>query len=463
MKKILLYIVALTITTSAWAQIPNASFENWGKYSFSAIDHWIAFGPASLTTKANQGNSAMFMEHIAYSGQQATIGYTAGAAGGGWPYVGRPDTLSFYAKGYFATDDSCQVIVSGGKSGSQIAFAFANFSVSDSTNFTLIKIPITFFLPIAKLDTIAIIMSLGSIDSSNSWVIIDDVSLTKNGTKEGTIINPGFETLNTTNMDEPTDWSTSSIFSQFIGMPVMTTEKTSDAKDGSFALKLTNRSYTGSGTLPGVAFSGKTDLNSSTDDYPTFPINKKYLNLTGYYKYAPKNGDTCKFVIAVYKGGANVGQGEFRSTANVSTYSAFNSIIKYDIGFAGIPDSASIILFAGAEDGDPQDGSVLYIDKLELNDVNAINTVDNNIQMQVFPNPANDIIIIDVNSMNSGNMIIQLLDISGKQIKELYNNKIGSGYTKVQCNVVDIPAGIYIVKTTNNNTAQITKLQIVKW
>lgn len=58
-------------------------------------------------------------------------------------------------------------------------------------------------------------------------------------------------------------------------------------------------------------------------------------------------------------------------------------------------------------------------------------------------------------------MYIQLVDITGKQIREIYNGKIGSGYTKIDANIADV-AGIYIVKISNNGFIQTNKLQIVK-
>ncbi len=460
MKKITLYIIALFITTSAWAQIPNASFENWGKDSSESLDHWMMQGSASKTTDANSGTAAILLQHKAYAGSQSFLAYGAQGAGG-WPYVGRPDTLSFYAKGNIAAGDSVQVVISFGKFGSPIGYAYVNFSVTDSVNFTEIKIPVTFYAPIIKSDTAGIYFVLGQIDSANSWVIVDDVKLTKNGTTEGTIINPGFENWNKLITDKLIGWTTSNEISTFFGTPIILAEKTSDMKDGSFAIKLTNKNMNGFGVFPAIAVTGILDVNGPGPG-PAFSVNKRFLNMTGYFKYAPVNNDTCKFQLMLYKNGTIVGSGEFRSTAKTSNYTMFNAPVKYDGSFSGIPDSATVILYAGSDNGSPQDGSVLYIDMLGLNDVNAINNPETDIQTQVFPNPANNNITLDLNSLNTSNIYIQLVDITGKQIKEIYNGRIGSGYTKIETDIANIPAGIYIVKISNNGFVQTNKLQIVK-
>ena len=84
MRKITPYIIALFITTSAWAQIPNASFENWSKDSSESLDKWILQGGASKTMNSNSGKAAISLLHQAYSGSQAIVAY--GAPGlGGWP------------------------------------------------------------------------------------------------------------------------------------------------------------------------------------------------------------------------------------------------------------------------------------------------------------------------------------------------------------------------------------------
>ncbi len=461
-KKITLYFIALFITTSAWAQIPNASFENWGKDSSESLDKWVVFGDVSKTNNSKSGTTAMRMNHKAFSNSQSYLQY--GAAGlGGWPYVGRPDTLSFFAKGYFNIGDSAQIVISFGKLGSPIAYAFVNFSVTDSVNFTEIKVPITFFAPLIKSDTAGIYFVVGKTDSVNSWLIIDDVKLTKAGVTEGTIINSGFETWNKLYNDKLTGWTTGNEITKFSGIPAVIAEKTTDIKDGAYAMKLTNKNIQGFGVFPGIAVSGILDLNGNgPGPGPAFSVNKKFLNMTGYYKYAPVNGDTCKLQLLLFKGSLQVGMGEFYSSSTTNSYTQFSAHVKYDVSFTGMPDSGCVILFAGSENGTPQAGSILYVDMLDLNDINAVANLENNIQTQVFPNPANNNITIDLNSLNTSNIYINLVDIAGKQVKEIYNGKIGSGYTKIETDIAQIPAGIYMVKISNNGFVQTNKLQIVK-
>jgi len=71
---------------------------------------------------------------------------------------------------------------------------------------------------------------------------------------------------------------------------------------------------------------------------------------------------------------------------------------------------------------------------------------------KIFPNPTNTG-FVNITSLNSDAMNVQVFDILGKQVKNetLTNNTL---------NVSDLNNGIYIVKITQNNTSTTKKLVI---
>ncbi len=100
---------------------------------------------------------------------------------------------------------------------------------------------------------------------------------------------------------------------------------------------------------------------------PSFPITGHPTSLTGYYKYAPQNGDTMRIQIVLYSNGEGVTYNELLSTATVSDWTSFNLPLPA-YTFA---DSATIILASYNCNGpypaySPHGNSVLYVDNLNF-------------------------------------------------------------------------------------------------
>lgn len=83
------------------------------------------------------------------------------------------------------------------------------------------------------------------------------------------------------------------------------------------------------------------------------------------------------------------------------------------------------------------------------------NDLDQNILAAVYPNPATDIITVEV----SENVSITLLDLCGK--KSYYANKIYANQAH-QITVHNIPRGIYLISLSNGNMTEAIKVLINK-
>lgn len=78
--------------------------------------------------------------------------------------------------------------------------------------------------------------------------------------------------------------------------------------------------------------------------------------------------------------------------------------------------------------------------------------------VEVYPNPASDIVSISVNSINNkDNYTVNVVDVMGRVISsEVVNNTTGNFVRNV--NISTLPAGIYMITVESNGTREITKL-----
>ena len=84
-------------------------------------------------------------------------------------------------------------------------------------------------------------------------------------------------------------------------------------------------------------------------------------------------------------------------------------------------------------------------------------TVSGRSTLQLFPNPAKDVLNIKVNGGN-GNGMVQIFDLSGKKVKEQRMNINGNSVFKID--ISQLPKGVFNLKFTNQkNTEQVKFLK----
>ena len=74
---------------------------------------------------------------------------------------------------------------------------------------------------------------------------------------------------------------------------------------------------------------------------------------------------------------------------------------------------------------------------------------ESGISLKVYPSPAIDFINIEITSVDTGRLILELYNISGVKVL----NKLAVNQHVMQVNISDIPSGIYLLKVLlpNNN------------
>jgi hypothetical protein len=78
----------------------------------------------------------------------------------------------------------------------------------------------------------------------------------------------------------------------------------------------------------------------------------------------------------------------------------------------------------------------------------AASTMLNAEQVTIYPNPANDFINLNVLSKAEGNVMITIVDVTGKVCLQ-QQRIIKTGYNKLLLNTSELNKGIYFVQTTN--------------
>jgi FOG: PKD repeat len=78
--------------------------------------------------------------------------------------------------------------------------------------------------------------------------------------------------------------------------------------------------------------------------------------------------------------------------------------------------------------------------------------------IQVYPNPAKDIVILELNLKQQIKTDIFVTDLLGNRIKAIASKKLNSGENKLLWETEDSPSGIYFINVRMNNSLQVKKV-----
>ncbi len=275
----------------------------------------------------------------------------------------------------------------------------------------------------------------------------------------------GFEEWKTLTMgpysvSDPKGWTSSNLFSRMNGNTgPLGVIKTTDAHGGQNAVLIR--------TI--IDNSGKKEagfLNSGAPDFISGAMNDKFkitgnpTKLNGYYKYQSLSKDIFFINMVFYKNGEIVGTAGLTDSVSQSTYIPFSVPVISES--AGIPDSASISVMVGLSESQIADAS-LYLDDLSLvyetTGVGDLHT--NNMQLNVYPNPAIDHVFIDFEQKIPGSVTTRVLDITGKEIVTICNEKrYINGKHQLEWDASGVPAGIYFIQVFQQSAVKTIKVVI---
>jgi hypothetical protein len=126
----------------------------------------------------------------------------------------------------------------------------------------------------------------------------------------------------------------------------------------------------------------------------------------------------------------------------------WNSIYPYVIGstFFGVYDVSTVNSVPG--------GVTTYNSTVSTNE-NGLNQVD----LNIYPNPASDFIVMQFNDLVKENITVELFDITGKLIQQ---SMIYQGSTITNLDTKDLVKGQYLVKFTSHKEVITKKIMIAK-
>lgn len=90
----------------------------------------------------------------------------------------------------------------------------------------------------------------------------------------------------------------------------------------------------------------------------------------------------------------------------------------------------------------------------------AIKLGNKQTEFSVYPNPAVNQTSLQFNLAETGQASIRIVDMNGKNLKELFNGTMQKGYYNIQVSTANLPKGVYNIKMTTNSGTQTTKLVV---
>lgn len=264
------------------------------------------------------------------------------------------------------------------------------------------------------------------------------------------IPNSGFESwTNHGTYMEAVGWPSGNSFSAGSYYPVTRSTDHYPAAVGSYSVRMENNPA----LLPSFEAFGFIWTVPLTDflPEPSFPVTGHPTSLTGYYKWAPQNGDTMYIQLKLYNGGTEVTSDIFATKIAASSWTPFTlPITSYTTA-----DSGFIIISSFYSDGPyniPYGNSVLYVDNLNFD--NLITSVSEQETQgdlaDFYPNPASDML-----SLNIENAEINIYDMMGDLVK---SETMGSGQREL-C-ISDLCNGVYVCTIRSGNNVISKKLVI---
>ena len=272
--------------------------------------------------------------------------------------------------------------------------------------------------------------------------------------KAQTIPNAGFEawTIDSTGSENPDGWMA---YTNIGMLSIATVTKSTDKQAGTYSAKLTPMNLGGT-PLPAIV---ETQILTKTSS--------KYLNF-----YAKSNLQSTDSLMVFISSNDTVGVGGAASMTSISsaTWAPFYIDLTTMVGSnfdtlmfgmyltGGNTSTANFDNFSfsstsvGTPFGTPLTNGIKDI----------LNAGNGQLSAAVYPNPAQATTNIDFNVIRASNVTIKVIDLSGKEVKTLVNNKRMMGKQSITCDVNDLNNGIYFVSIIAGDQSTTKKLVINK-
>ncbi|MCB0402651.1 MAG: T9SS type A sorting domain-containing protein [Flavobacteriales bacterium] len=457
MKKSLLLVSSVLLGLTSFGQWEG--FENWTNNSVQTLDdyqtpanEWGMLGGTATypSTDAQSGTYSVRLETVMSSFGDTVFGYFIS----GDPDLGTPgqqvtlngvDSIIGYYKYDIMAGDSAVLLVMTTMAGTPTGGGTYYVTGTQST-WKRFSYPVNAALADSMLFGAATGDPLNNFSGiAGTWIQFDDVQL-KKGAQVQSVANGGFENWTPINWEDPTGWMTFNSWA--LGQPSLPANKTTDSYAGTYAIELTTMLTTNGDTLWGAATNGGFGNNGPVGGVP---FTSSPTSVECYYKYAPVSGDQAGINIEFRQGGSVVGNYGVGINSTVSTYTLWSQAVT-----PMTPDTMLIMLWAGNNIG-----SQLKVDNIDFIFPVGITeglTVE---KIVSYPNPATDALTIRFNIENDKNVMINLIDITGKTLVTRNMGHLASGTYRETFNTSEFASGMYFIEFTMGED-QITERFVIK-
>jgi hypothetical protein len=261
-----------------------------------------------------------------------------------------------------------------------------------------------------------------------------------------TIPNGSFENWNNTQgFAEPDNWSTFNILSLFTGADYGVTQESPGAVGNSYARLSVTADLEGM-PFPAFAFTGNLNLLTESGTLG-FPVNNLPSFLSGQYRSLVNGDDYAVIGCFFTRWNAAAGTSDTLAISGLEITQTENNWSNFDIPIVpmlpGTPDTCTIVLVAGGG-AFPEVGNYLDVDDLHFTGGTASINENNTAAFQAWPNPMNDMLMLDLSMMDNINDVT-LFDMQGRLMEQWQLSA-----TPTKLDVAHLPAGSYILHVTNS-------------
>lgn len=97
---------------------------------------------------------------------------------------------------------------------------------------------------------------------------------------------------------------------------------------------------------------------------------------------------------------------------------------------------------------------------LASNDVVSVNEVSNASIIGVYPNPAQNYSLLNLNLQKAASTQINIVNVEGRMIKSVFNGNLSPGFYSYSIDVRDLSNGIYFVQVISAGQSQQSQLTV---